>query len=127
MRTLAVLLVLGACAADETVSGYAGAGSSWALSPEAGFGDRVTLSLPEPGRVEGQAPCNRYNAAQTAPYPWFELGPIASTRMACPELQKEAAFFAALGSMTISEVSGDVLILSNEAGESLTFQRSATK
>lgn len=127
MRALAVLLVLGACAADETVSGYAGIGSSWALSPEAGFGDRVTLSLPEPGRVAGQAPCNRYNAAQTAPYPWFELGPIASTRMACPELQKEAAFFAALGSMTISEVSGDVLILSNEAGESLTFQRSATK
>ena len=127
MRALAVLLVLGACAADETVSGYAGVCSNWALSPEAGFGDRVTLSLPEPGRVAGQAPCNRYNAVQTAPYPWFELGPIASTRMACPDLQKETAFFAALGSMTISEVSGDVLILSNEAGERLTFQRNATK
>ena len=107
---------------DETLSGYADAGSIWVLSDLNGAPIRATLRLPEAGRVTGQGPCNSYSASQSAPYPWFKLGPIASTRRACPELQQEQAYFSALARMSLSEVSGDVLILSNEAGEKLVFR-----
>jgi len=118
---LAVLLPLAGCAQDETISGFAGVGSEWRYQgSSAGV---VTLAFPEQGQVTGQGPCNRYFAAQTAPYPWFELGPVGSTKMACPELQAEAAYFTNLQAMTLAEVSGDVLILSNDAGDQMVFDR----
>lgn len=77
--------------------------------------------LPD-GKVAGSAPCNRYFSVNKVPYPWFELGPIGSTKMACPELQHESAFLKALARMTLAEVSGNVLLLSNDADESLEFR-----
>jgi heat shock protein HslJ len=57
----------------------------------------------------------------TVPYPWFDAGPIASTRLACPALDAEVAFFAALGQATLIEVGGDTLILSNPDGLKMVF------
>lgn len=68
-------------------------------------------------------PCNRYRASLDVPYPWFGLGPIQHTRAACPELLHEEAYLALLERMSFAEVSGPVLILSNEAGERLDFHR----
>ena len=53
----------------------------------------------------------------------FEIGPIGATRMACPELDAEAAFFAALRRVARAEVAGDVLILSDPGGFRMVFAR----
>ncbi|MFQ6548063.1 META domain-containing protein [Aestuariibius sp. 2305UL40-4] len=123
MRALFVLLALAACGGDETVAAYGGAGS-WELRELDGVAaDGLSLTFGANGEVSGEAPCNLLNGTQTAPYPWFELSGLAVTRRACPDLAREEALIARLTAMSISEVSGDVLILSDpEAGE-MTFAR----
>ena len=128
LRTaFALMLTLAACAQDETLSGYAGVGSTWQLTSLDGdaWAHPGTLEFPEAGQITGQAPCNRYFASVDAPYPWLTLGPIGATRMACPDLAAETQFFEALSAMTIAEVTGDVLILTNDAGREMVFDRIA--
>ncbi|MGH1412104.1 MAG: META domain-containing protein [Pelagimonas sp.] len=131
MRTLGLGMVLAlatfvsACAeGDEGVRAYGAGDLTWVLTSLDGneVASRATIAFPELGRAVGQAPCNRWSAEQSAPYPWFKLGPIASTRMACPDMQAEQRFFDALADMTISEVSGSVLVLSNDSGREMTFR-----
>ena len=126
MRLAVIALILAsACTQDETISGFADVGSIWQLSELDGeaWNARTTLEISEKGRITGQAPCNSYFSVQTAPYPWFELGPIGASKMACRELDAESKYFAALGAMTIAEVNGPVLILSNEEGGEMVFRR----
>ncbi|MBS8226253.1 META domain-containing protein [Vannielia litorea] len=118
---LAVPPLATACA-DETLTGYASGVYRLEEIDGTRFEWGATLDLTEEGRIAGQAPCNRYSAAQEAPYPWFQPGPIAATRMACLHMNGEAAFFEALGEMTLAEASGPVLILSNEAGREMVFR-----
>ena len=42
--------------------------------------------------------------------------------MACPELEAESAFFAALEDMSLVEIVGPTLILTNEAGREMVFE-----
>ena len=124
MRAFVLLLGLAGCAGDETISGFLDPASSWRLIElnSEPFTTDATLRFPEQGRITGAGPCNNFTATQSAPYPWIEIGPIAATRRACPELDAEATFFAALGAMTLAEVSGPVLILSNDAGAEMVFE-----
>lgn len=117
------LLLANACAGDESLSAYGAAGEMWQLRSidGAAFSASAHLTFPEPGRIAGRGPCNSLQGSQTAPYPWFETGSLAVTRAACPEREAEAAFLQALQEMTLAEVSGDVLILSNEAGREMLF------
>lgn len=113
VHPVAVMLLLAACTGDETIARYGGADKVWHLTGlnGAAYSAQATLIFAEPGRIAGDAPCNAYSAAMTAPYPWFETGPIAATRKACPDLANEAAYFGALGMATESEVLGDTLVL----------------
>lgn len=122
--TLAILLVaLAACRKDETVRAYGGGDRTWTLKilNDAPFPATATLTFPKTGEIAGQGPCNRYFGAMTVPYPWFEAGPIGSTRMACPDLKVETVFLEALQAATLSEVLGDVMILSNTDGLEMVF------
>lgn len=121
---LTLPILLSACLKDETVAGYADPELVYLLEEVDGepYPERATISFPEPGRVAGQAPCNSYSASLTAPYPWFAVDTIAATRRACPALAHEAAFFEALRAATLIEVSGPVLILSNDAGLEMVFR-----
>lgn len=123
-RIVVALLLLAACRGDETVTAYGGAGQVWALSEldGAAFAATATLHFPKPGRIAGDTPCNAYSGAMTAPYPWFQATGIAATRRVCPDLAAEAAFLSALAAMTQSEVSGDVLILRDDAGREMVFR-----
>jgi len=60
-------------------------------------GFSATLSLDQPGFVRGRGPCNGYSARLTGTLPAVALGAIRSTKMACPDLAAERAFFALLG------------------------------
>ena len=121
---LLCVLSMTACRSDETVAAYGAADQEWHLIEIDGelFSSRATVTFPEPGKIAGQAPCNTYSGTLTAPYPWFETGPLAVTRRACEALVAEGQFFEALGEMTQSEVSGGSMILRNENGREMVFE-----
>lgn len=126
MRTALLLIamsLLGYCK-DETVSGHGAQAAVWELVTIDGtpVTARATLTFPEEGVIAGEAPCNRYSAQQTVPYPWFRAERIISTRRACPELDAETRFLGALAEMTLVEVAGDTLVLSNDAGREMLFR-----
>ena len=126
MKKLIFLLAfaLSACQADETLTGYGAADQTWTLQSidGAAFTARADITFPSEGTIAGHAPCNSYGAQQTAPYPWFSASALRATRAACPELALEQAFFAALADMTLAEVSGGVMILSNSEGREMVFK-----
>ncbi|UWQ28437.1 META domain-containing protein [Leisingera sp. M523] len=117
------LLFASACTGDETLSAYGAAGKVWHLSSidNAAYPAFAWLTFPEPGKVAGRAPCNSFQGTQTAPYPWFSAETLTTARAACPELTLEADFLQSLQKMTLAEVSGDVLILSNGQGREMLF------
>jgi heat shock protein HslJ len=126
IRTILLLtLTMTACQADETISGYADPDAVWALTDLNGQSPQseITLTFPEKGKIAGRAPCNRYFGTQTKPLPWFETGPLASTKMACPNLAEESQYFQTLEKSTLAEVSETTLILSDNTGPLLTYKR----
>lgn len=108
---------------DETISGYADRKVAWKLLEidRKPFDADATIAFPKHGQIVGQAPCNSYTSEQKAPYPWFEIGPIAATRKACDAMDEESRFFTALTQMREIEAQGDMLIMSNEAGRQMVF------
>ena len=67
--------------------------------------------------------CNRYSASCDAEAGGhLRVGPIASTRMTCPEAQRERAFFAMLRSAVRYELDAKMLILSDSIGVRAVFQ-----
>jgi heat shock protein HslJ len=123
MPLLIPLAFLNTCAGDESIAGYVDPSAEYHLVEIDGeaINLRATITFPSAGEVVGQAPCNRYFATKTVPYPWFSLDGIGATRMACPEMAAETEFFAALEDMTLSKASGDTLILSNSDGRQMVF------
>lgn len=113
-----------ACQTDESITAFAGNVTAFTLQSIDGvtFAARATIDVSEAGKITGHGPCNRYFANQTAPYPWFSTGPIGSTRMTCPDLAAEAQFFDALSTMTLVEVLGGTLILTDDNGREMLFQ-----
>ena len=123
LAALGLMAYLPNCGGDETLTGYGAADVEWQLQEIAGerFAARATLSFPEEGKLSGDAPCNSYTGRQTAPYPWFQATDIAVTRRACPDLPAETRFLQELGAMTLAEVVGDTLILSDDDGREMVF------
>jgi len=126
MKHIAILALglTAVCQNDETVTAYTDGTTDFTLVSIDGksFPATATIDLSEVGRISGQAPCNRYFATQTAPYPWFAIGPVGATKMACADLASEGAFFEALGVMALAEVVGKTLILTNDTGREMVFQ-----
>lgn len=121
---LLVLLALGACRRDETVTAYGAADKIWRLTEIDGtpVSYTATLRFPEPGQIAGDAPCNSYSGAMTVPYPWFDAEKIVSTQLACPDIEAEVTYLATLTEMTLSEVLGDTLILSTPESRKMVFK-----
>jgi len=109
---------------DETVSGYALRGESYVLQSvgNTSANSRLVIILPGEGRIEGEGPCNRFSARQTAPYPWFAVEGLVSTKRACPALAEETAYLEALAAMTLAEASGPLLILTDDTGREMVFR-----
>ena len=122
-RFAALAFLLTTCGPDETISGFADPEARYRLTSldGEGFIANAYIRFPEPGQVTGTGPCNSFSADQRVPYPWFELGPIATTRRACPDLAAEADYFAALSEMQFAEVFDQTLLLTNDAGREMLF------
>ena len=102
-----------------------GTGSTPAITT----GATVTL-VHDSGNVSGQAPCNTYRTEFTVDGDRVEVGPVATTRMACePEVNEaENDFLKALERVDTVAANGDRLTLTRSDGVELTFdaQDSAT-
>ena len=122
---IGALLTLASCTPlPNTVGEAAPSGTVFSLvevnDAPATYG--ATLRLLGSGRVLGAGPCNRFNARQSAPLPWVEISDIEASTRSCPQIRQEEAFFLALEAMDFSELAGDSLLLSNDAGQSLFFR-----
>lgn len=113
---LTAALALSACVAT------AENGRDWVLDTVDGQppGWRATLSLAEPGRIAGQAPCNRYSGPLERSETQFKVGALVATRMACPDLAGETAFLEMLSRIETVVETKDLLILSG-AGHDMRF------
>lgn len=121
---MAVILMLAVFPPDETLRRYGAADREWHLVTLEGapFKATATITFPKRTQITGQGPCNRYHATNSTPYPWIEVGPIASTRMACPELKAESAYFTALRAARVVVIEGDTMTMSAEEQPLLVFK-----
>ncbi|KRS11910.1 hypothetical protein XM53_13835 [Roseovarius atlanticus] len=124
LLTVPLVVSLLNCSGDETLSGHGAADKTWQLGELDGtaFDATATITFPEEGKIVGEAPCNRYFAAQLQPYPWFEAAEIGTTRRTCPQQVQETAFLDALGAMSLAEVTETTLILSTPEGREMIFR-----
>lgn len=66
----------------------------------------------EKARVEGRAACNRFSGPYAAAGDGaLRLGPLATTRSACPDLAAEGPFLQALNQAQHYRISGSTLSL----------------
>ncbi|MGR3713269.1 MAG: META domain-containing protein [Shimia sp.] len=119
------LLTLAGCGRDETLTQYGGDAFAWRLvslnGQAVGYPNGITFG--PRGSVTGFGPCSTYSARQTAPYPWFALEDVQVVEVTqdCAYQAQEAAYFAALSEMNLSEVSGSELVLSDDKGREMSF------
>ncbi|MGL6210849.1 MAG: META domain-containing protein [Paracoccaceae bacterium] len=120
---LSLIATLGVPAAAQTAASPYGA-DDWLL--ETVDGAAVTyearLNLAEPGRAAGRAPCNAYFSALTGDMPALSFGPIGATRMMCPDIDAETAYFGLLEQVQAATLADDLLTLSG-GDHVLTFAR----
>ncbi|MBK6469063.1 MAG: META domain-containing protein [Rhodobacter sp.] len=83
----------------------------------------LSISFATDGTFSGQAPCNRFFGTVTGTLPALSLGSIGATRMACPEMATEAAYFESLDAMQSAELAEDRLFLIGPEGRVLEFAR----
>ena len=91
------------------------------VKPEKG---KFTLTLLADGnRLTGVGACNRLMGSyKTDDKRTLKLGPIASTMMACPGMERESAFTQALEATTHYDMDGPMLLLLSNGELKAVFQ-----
>lgn len=98
------------------------AGSEW--GPEGENKDDQFVAFKMDGEVIGHGGCNRFFGSYDQDGDMLTFGPLASTRMACPNLDAEQAFMSALQAARQIEATHMQLILKGEDGTPvLTLRR----
>lgn len=105
-------------------------GSSWVLEEIGGAGviddARATLEFPETGKVSGRGSCNRFFGPVEQNGDRLHLGPLGTTRMACPEavMDQERRYLERLQAAERLQMVGTVLrIYAGGATPALRFTR----
>ena len=110
--------VLGGCNSAKDIAGM------YQLISDDPALQRVTLEIEET-RVSGQGPCNRYFgsiAHSDTGLNNIQVGPLASTKMACPHLSAEYRYFQDLQRVAFAKVMPDGLILTTSDQTKLVFK-----
>jgi heat shock protein HslJ len=109
------------------------ADNEWLLEDLGGSGviDRIqaTLAFLEAGKVVGNGSCNRFFGAAKISGDTIKLGPLASSRMACPEavMNQESKYLGALQAAERFEwKDSHLLIYCKDFGKPLRFTRMQT-
>ena len=77
----------------------------------------------ENGQLSGGGPCNRLSGpCKSNDRRGLKIGPLASTRMACPDLKREQAFIEALESATHYDMDGPMLLILSDGELRAVFQ-----
>lgn len=105
----------------------------WKLESIAGgdtkalFADQIpTMTFDfEENRLGGNAGCNRYNATYTIKGAEITVGPVMSTRMACPNMEGEAKYTNSITGTSTLEVSTSKIFFMKEGKAILTFTKGA--
>ncbi len=104
-------------------------GTSWQLvqidgrSVRPEEGQFVILLSPEESRLSGRGACNDLNGEfRTDEKRRLHIGPVATTRMACPETEREQTFIRALESATHYDMDGPMLLLLSNGELRAVFQ-----
>lgn len=121
MRQFVIIIfafVLGGCNSAKDIGGM-----YRLISVDPGL-QRVTLEIKDT-RVSGQGPCNRCFGSilqSDIGSNSIQLGPLASTKMACPHLSAEHRYFQELQRASMVEVVPNGLILTTSDETNLVFQ-----
>ena len=121
MRQFVIIVfafVLGGCNSAKDIGGM-----YRLISDDPGL-QRVTLEIKDT-RVSGQGPCNRYFGSilqSDIGSNSIQLGPLASTKMACPHLSAEHRYFQELQRASMVEVVPNGLILTTSDETKLVFK-----
>lgn len=75
----------------------------------------------EGDKVTGKAPCNRWFATNAAALPAVSIQSIGATKMACPDLAAESAYFETLQAMQRAELDQGHLFLIGPEGRVVEF------
>jgi len=72
--------------------------------------------------VDGSGGCNRFSGNFTVVGSALRVGPLISTRMACPDMREERAFFNALQSVDAYRLEQGELLLLRDGAPLLRFE-----
>ena len=124
---LCATLGLAACV-SPAISGPEIAGIDWHLVGIEGQEFAAPASLRLDGdKLSGKAPCNRWFGTNAAALPAIAIEAIGATKMACPDLAAESAYFEALQAMQRAELDQDHLYLIGAEGRIMEFAKDANE
>ncbi len=95
-------------------------GTAWRLEQAVDVEDKqsFTLSFGEDGRLSGRGSCNLISSQYSLDGSGgLEIGEMGTTRMICPDMQGEAAYFEALKSAKSYSVVDGKLLLYDDSGK----------
>ena len=119
---LSACLVLVTCGLAQADGVMSLAGSEWGEGQD----DGVMVKFEPGNKVWGRLGCNRFTGTYSQNDYTLTFGPLASTRMACPEpqMKTEQRVSAALTATREADISHLKLVLKDEKGTALlTLQR----
>lgn len=123
---LAMTAILGVAACDpsDTVTKHGGMAYDWQLTEVDGtpVDYSATIAFGPHGSVNGSGPCNGFSATQSKPYPWIAIQIEFVEELYCSDIDEEEAYLGSLMEMTLVEVSGDSLVMSNDSGREMAFK-----
>lgn len=128
LSLLVVIAALPACRISDSAPFALEAGHSFAVTAIDGqpAPEGVTLEVVEPGRLAGQAPCNRWFANFNQDAATLRIGPAGATRMACLDddrMNAESGFFAALEAVdSIADGSDGEVLLTKGGKPAITLR-----
>ena len=115
---VAALIAVGCCRCrSKSRAAVSLTGHTWQLvklmgQDIAAEGESFTITFNEDGRLNGVGSCNRLFGDYTATADGkIEVGQLGSTRMMCPDVERENRYFMTIGEATAYEIDGQTLML----------------
>lgn len=118
----ALLVLAGPAMAQDDMT-HGPVDGRWALQriDDAPFTTHAELDLSQAGRVSGSGPCNGFSGRMEGDWLAMSIGPLRSTRRACPELDQEHLYFTALQAVQHGAMRDGDLVLTDTAGREMVF------